>query len=208
MTKPLTYELRVTFKGQLPMQLAASLGTQFTAAADVSASLARTSLATIPGYEAHAKFAEEFSGRISIFVLEDVNTLLIHTEKTDALDPDSFNLEVAGLKKHANQRIDSLRLLAKTLRNKITAAQVTISFGKNPVSFAKESDFRSRLNSKAKSNLAARFSIPVASTLAGFALTQEPEDVLKATLTGIAAAVVSVFVEAYSEERLKFESST
>lgn len=206
MTKPLTYELRLTFKGQLPMRLAESLGAQFTAAVDARTAIAKTSLANISSYVDHAKFAEELSERISIFIVEDVNTLRIHTEKTRAFDPDGFNMEIADLKKHAKQRLESMHRFAGENSNKISSAQITISFGKNPISFANESNFRYRLNSKGKSNLASRFSVPVSSALVGFALTQTPGDVMKATLTGIAAALVSVFVEAYSEDSLKYES--
>lgn len=208
MTNQLTYEIRVTFKGQLPMQLAESLGTQFTAAADASIAFAKTSLANVEGYIDHVKFAEELTGRISIFIVEDVHTLLIHTEKTQALDADKYNVEMAALKKHAKQRLEALHRFGRQIRNKISAAQITINFGDNTIFFATQKNYRARLNNKGKSNLPAKFSMPIASALVGFAITQTPADIMKATLTGIAAALVSVFVEAYSEDGLKYEPAS
>jgi len=207
MTKPLTYEIRVTFKGQLPMRLVQLLGAQFTAVTDVQTAISRTSLAGVRSYEDHAKFAEDIFGRISIFIVEDAHTLIVHTEKALEFDADTFNLEVSDLKKHAKQRIESLHRFAKSIANKILSAQVAISIGTNPIYFAEESSFRSRLNSKGKSNMAARLSMPVASTVVGFAMTQRPEDVMRATIAGVTAALVSVFVEAYSEDRLKYEAA-
>jgi len=98
-----------------------------------------------------------------------------------------------------------MRRFAKKISRKILSAQITISFGENPIWSATESNLRCRINTKGKSNLSARFSMPISSALVGFALTQKPEDVMKATLVGITAALVSVLVEAYSEDSLKYE---
>lgn len=201
-------EVTVTFRRELPGNLAARMAIHFNCASDnVQVCAAGTALAGLPNTLAQVAFAKDRDTTAFLYLGEDVRALKIHAERLTASHFETLDNELKAMKELSDNEIKSIERFAKANKNEVSDVKVIISCGDAPLSSARQKRFKARLQEGMKANLAAKAAVPIATALASLTYMPDPASAARALLTGVFAVFVATLVEAGTADSFKYERS-